>query len=141
MLLSIFLCPNCLTKKCHANCLGTAQDQARQLDLCKDTKSWQKLVERARKKNFKDGLLIDGKAVKDILKHSMTPIRVLKWKFLYTLTNCITECIFRKAFTSFHKIFTVDLMHDIESGVWHNIFIHLIRIPTTQGPCYITELN
>ena len=35
----------------------------------------------------------------------------------------------------------MDPMHDIESGVWKDLFTHLIQIQTEKGVKYISELN
>ena len=35
----------------------------------------------------------------------------------------------------------VDLMHEIESGVWRTIFIHLLRMLDCTNPALVTELD
>ncbi|KAL5482917.1 hypothetical protein ACEPAI_9512 [Sanghuangporus weigelae] len=54
----------------------------------------------------------------------------------------------RNAFSSlskfgfnFHDMFTPDLLHEFELGVWKSIFIHLIRIIVAEGGDLISTLN
>lgn len=38
-------------------------------------------------------------------------------------------------------MFVVDLMHEVELGVWRSLFIHLLRILQAKNPAGIHELD
>jgi hypothetical protein len=40
-----------------------------------------------------------------------------------------------------HALLTVDLLHEVELGVWKALFIHIIRILSTHSPKSVNELD
>ena len=59
---------------------------------------------------------------------------------LFFFQSAFSEALLPLGF-DFHQMFVVDPLHDIERGVWNNIFVHLVCILTTQGLKSVTELN
>jgi hypothetical protein len=62
--------------------------------------------------------------------------------FLLTnfLQNAFSERLFSHDF-NFYQMFTVDLLHEFELGVWKSTFTHLLRILIALGDGKIQELN
>jgi len=42
---------------------------------------------------------------------------------------------------NFFVMLAVDLLHEVELGVWKALFIHLVRILYTQGQNTVNEFN
>jgi hypothetical protein len=56
------------------------------------------------------------------------------------LQNTFSERLLSHDF-NFYQMFTVDLLHEFELGVWKSIFTHLLRILYAHGDGKIQELN
>jgi hypothetical protein len=56
------------------------------------------------------------------------------------LQNAFSERLLSHGF-NFYQMFTVDLLHEFELGVWKAIFTHLLRILYAHGDGMIQELN
>lgn len=71
------LCPRCLTPKQFVSELGTVNDRRRRRNVRIDNEHLRGLIERARKKIFEKGRLINGKNIQNLLgNQSLTPTRV-----------------------------------------------------------------
>ncbi|KAE9410585.1 hypothetical protein BT96DRAFT_984098 [Gymnopus androsaceus JB14] len=93
-------------------------------------KARRKLVEKARKKFFKHGKPINGTVVEDLLRpDSSTAI----W-------NAFSEAFEELGFNYF-QLFVVDLMHEVELGVFKDLFTHLIQMCHAMGKDTVQELN
>ena len=127
------------------NAMHIIQDQTRQNQKHVDTISRQRKVDRARKNIFQ-GSPVNGKAVENILAYSMTPVQVCDKLWLHAIANllklwsALSKRLLPHGF-DFYQMFVVDPMHDIESGVWKDIFVHLVWILTSKGQHYVAELN
>ena len=56
------------------------------------------------------------------------------------LQNAFSERLLSHNF-NFYQMFTVDLLHEFELGVWKATFTHLLRILYAHGDGKIQELN
>jgi hypothetical protein len=56
------------------------------------------------------------------------------------LKNAFSERLLSHGF-NFYQMFTVDLLHEFELGVWKATFTHLLRILYAVGDGKIQELN
>jgi hypothetical protein len=56
------------------------------------------------------------------------------------MQNTFSQCIMDEHF-NFFLMFIVDLLHELELGVWKALFTHLMRILFTAGGTAIQELN
>ncbi|KAG6808669.1 hypothetical protein H0H92_003308 [Tricholoma furcatifolium] len=86
-------------------------------------------VEVARSKIYQSGFVADGKPIDRILNDSKTPIRNAFSNFL--LPHSV----------NFYDLFVVDVLHEIELGVFKSIFTHLIRILYTMGSRGVADLD
>jgi hypothetical protein len=142
-------CPRCLLLKSKIPRIGSKSDARDRLKLVRvDSESRRYAVESARRLLFVKGVNITSSRIKDILDgESLTPTRVC-FIFLLTLTisfanflqNAFSERLLSHGF-NFYQMFTVDLLHEFELGVWKAIFTHLLRILYAIGDGKIQELN
>lgn len=56
------------------------------------------------------------------------------------LQNAFSKRLLSHGF-NFYQMFTVDLLHEFELGVWKATFTHLLRILYAHGDGKIQELN
>ncbi|KAI0257901.1 hypothetical protein BC834DRAFT_838237 [Gloeopeniophorella convolvens] len=131
-------CPRCLVKFDEIPALGTEQDRKiREERARKDNLARKELVEQARVLIYKNGYVPNSVRVDELLKsQSLVPTRnvfseKLKW-------NPAGPGDVR---FDFHKILPVDPLHEIEIGVWKNVWIHIIRIITIHNRAALLELN
>ncbi|KIJ48727.1 hypothetical protein M422DRAFT_247583 [Sphaerobolus stellatus SS14] len=54
--------------------------------------------------------------------------------------NAFSEIIMHPSFNKY-QMFTVDLLHEVELGVWKSILIHLVRLMETLGAGTVEEFN
>lgn len=91
-------------------------------------------VEAARGAIYMDNYKVDSRAVENLLQEeSLVPTVVC---ILFPYMPCVEVLLCQNAFS--HKLapfgfnmfnmLVVDLMHEVELGVWKSIFIHLLRI-------------
>ncbi|KAG8768938.1 hypothetical protein FRC12_005262 [Ceratobasidium sp. 428] len=124
-------CPRCLVPLKHAHKMGTPSDmRMRAKNARRDNLTRQKLIQRARGLINTDGKAVDNVEVQRLLQpHSYVPTenafsrRLLPFKF------------------DFFKMFVVDLLHEIELGVWKSLLVHLIRILHGCGSNTVAEFN
>ena len=60
--------------------------------------------------------------------------------YLFTLQNAFSERLSRFGF-NFFTLFLVDLLHEVELGVWKALFIHLLRIVAAFDESRLHELD
>jgi len=54
------------------------------------------------------------------------------------IKNAFMSCI---SGLNVYALLTVDLLHEVELGVWKAVFIHIIRILTAHSPESVNELD
>ncbi|KAG6845145.1 hypothetical protein H0H87_000382 [Tephrocybe sp. NHM501043] len=86
-------------------------------------------VEVARSKIFKSGFVANGKSIDRILKDSKTLIQNAFSNFL--LPHSV----------NFYDLFIVNVLYEIELGVFKAIFTHLIQILYTMGSQGVADLD
>ncbi|QRV96818.1 colossin-A [Ceratobasidium sp. AG-Ba] len=95
-----------------------------------DNISRQKLVQRARAIIYDQHKAVDNVEVNHLLQA----------KSLVPTENAFSKRLLPFKF-NFFEMFVVDLLHEIELGVWKSVLIHLIRIVYGQGNDTVTEFN
>ena len=139
-------CPRCLLLRTKISRIGSKSDTRDRLKLVRvDSETRRKRVDLARRLLFEKGVNITSTRIKDILEGgSLTLTRVcIKFGSLFLtnfLQNAFSERLFSHGF-NFYQMFTVDLLHEFELGVWKAIFTHLLRILYAHGNGKIQELN
>lgn len=109
----------------------------------------QDLIESARHIIYNMNRPVDCDRVELLLKrHSYVPTEVkqkiaLFWPFdkLPLLQNAFSVRLSTFPKFNLFDMFVVDLMHEVEIGVWRSLFIHLLRILQAVDPRLIHELD
>ncbi|KAF8224459.1 hypothetical protein L208DRAFT_1145841, partial [Tricholoma matsutake] len=78
-------------------------------------------VETACKKIYEQGYVVDSTAVEDLLQDSLVPT-----------ANAFSSKLAPFGFNMFGML-AVDLIHEVELGVWKAVFIHLLHILDCQN--------
>ncbi|CAA7270389.1 unnamed protein product [Cyclocybe aegerita] len=113
-------CPQCLTPKTRINQMGLQQDSNFQVQH-----PWTYLgdfVCRAREWIYKMARPIGGTWVEDLLKPTSSVPTV----------NAFVDHLGHSF--QLNELFVVNLMHEVELGVWKTLFTHLIRILYATAP-------
>jgi hypothetical protein len=105
-------------------------------------------VKLARKHIYEENWAVDSAPVKRLLdEHSLTPTGVCPHlpKVTYQLLtkadqNAFSTMLSNQEF-SIHSALVIDLLHEIELGVWKDVFTHLLRILQATGNEKIHELD
>lgn len=120
--------------------LGREDDRKRREELCrKDDAERRKKVDDARKSLYNNGYAITGDHVDGLLKdESLVPTKVFASTFaLFASLNVALQNAFSVALSplgfDFHGMLTVDLLHEVELGVWKALLLHLIRMLNACG--------
>ncbi|KAK7682685.1 hypothetical protein QCA50_014068 [Cerrena zonata] len=123
-------CPRCTMTKERIKELGTAHDIARCVNLARhDNHPLRATIKRARAAIYERGKGVKSTAVEDLLgENSYVPT-------INAFSDRIGE--FVKTF----YLFVVDLLHEIELGVWKALLIHLIRMLVAIGGTVIQSFN
>ncbi|PPR02756.1 hypothetical protein CVT24_002089 [Panaeolus cyanescens] len=124
-------CPRCLVHHDDIAQLGTAYDRKRRESTRRvDSVEMRESVASARRFIFEGGYAVSSDHVKSILdKFSTHPTQ-----------NSFSQRLSQFQF-DFHTMFTVDLLHEFELGVWKAVFTHLIRILFVSGTAPMQALN
>ncbi|KAH9177190.1 hypothetical protein EDB89DRAFT_1844940 [Lactarius sanguifluus] len=110
-------CPRCLVRKKDIAFVGTTTDARTRNRLRNDNDSRRQKIERARKLIFNEGLAITSRRVQKLLgDHSLIPTR-----------NAFSDKMSVEG-QDYHHLFVVDLLHEVELGIWKSVLKHLIRI-------------
>jgi hypothetical protein len=131
-------CPRCKIPLNDAFMVGMAPDcQARQANKCFDDIKRQEAVFEARKAIFQRNLAVDSTFVERQLKDdSLVPSIVghhclakaaADLYFCISAQNAFSKRLSKFGFNLF-PMFLVDLMHEIELGVWKALLVHLLRM-------------
>ena len=106
-----------------------------------------KKVDDAREWVYDKGYAITGDKVEDLLKdQSMVPTKVFESTFA---SLQVSTPFVQNAFSlllspfgfDFHKMLTVDLLHEVELGVWKSLLTHLIRMLHVCGAGKVHEFD
>ncbi|KAK7444353.1 hypothetical protein VKT23_015366 [Stygiomarasmius scandens] len=126
-----YLCYHCLVQKHMVIQLGLKRDMQRRTRLLRaDSEELRKQVKEARNRIFKKGRAIKS----DFVKHALGEG---SWT---AIVNIFSKFFFEHGF-DYLKMFTVDLLHEIEIGTWKAIFIHLLRILFAFDRSKVDELD
>ncbi|KAJ4488967.1 hypothetical protein C8J55DRAFT_558004 [Lentinula edodes] len=109
--LGTHLCPRCTTRKDQAWEIGTREDMTHR--------------ERLHRIDTKT----QSEAVKNLLKSSQVPTR-----------SAFSEA-FQELGSDMFRLFVVDVMHEVELGVFKSLFTHLVRMAHVMGKDTVQELN
>jgi hypothetical protein len=126
--------------------LGTKNDRkARQKLARSDDQTHQSLISTARKAIYENNFDVDSAMVERMLKpQSLVPTSVCSF-----LLSSSQYSSFQNAFSdrlsrfglNFYLLFLVDLLHEVELGVWRALFIHLLRILEAADENLLHELD
>ncbi|KAG8692955.1 hypothetical protein FRC09_010842, partial [Ceratobasidium sp. 395] len=124
-------CPRCLVPMDRVHMMGSRSDmRMRSKGLRRDSVKRQKLIQTAQSLVFKQQKAVDNKEVEALLKPNS-----------WVLTeNAFSRRLLPLGF-DFFKIFVVDLLHEIELGVWKSLLTHLLRIIHSCGGETVAEFN
>ncbi|KAF8505065.1 hypothetical protein JB92DRAFT_2737762, partial [Gautieria morchelliformis] len=126
-------CPCCLVRKKEICDLGKKRDRVRQETQARaDTHLLRGDIILACQLIYdKTGYGVSSKAVEDLLKEqSQVPTENA------LSSRMITTPSFNK-----YQLFPVDIMHEVELGVWKAVFTHLIWLLNALSPDKVHELN
>ncbi|KAG6914252.1 hypothetical protein DXG01_001450 [Tephrocybe rancida] len=125
-------CPRCRIPKADIHLLGSPVDRAARITLERtDNNIYRKKIEKARGMIYgKKNMAIDSAAVE----------RELKPESLVPTVNAFSDRL-QKFGLHWPAIFAVDLLHEIELGVWKNLLIHLLRILESVDDNMLHELD
>ena len=141
-------CPRCLVLINEIYALGRADDRKRREELHRqDNVERREKVDAARESLYNEGYAITGDHVDGVLKdESLVPTRV----FASVLSHLHNVTLFvQNAFSvvlspfgfDFHKMLTVDVLHEVELGVWKALFTHLVRMLHACGADKVYEFD
>jgi hypothetical protein len=140
----------CLVPKKLIPNLGTPTDMELRLTTAhKDDGERRQLVSAARAFIYKNGLAVKSKKVEDILgEQSLVPIQVSTTHYnskaelsLYLTLKTAFSRQLGKAGFDIHKAIVVDLLHEVELGVWKSLFTHLIRMLHSKDKALTIKLD
>ncbi|KAH7902978.1 hypothetical protein BJ138DRAFT_236039, partial [Hygrophoropsis aurantiaca] len=123
-------CPRCLIPMTCVRDLGRPSDRQQRMTLERSDCSRQRLVSIARTLIYDQNYGVDSAAVENLLKgHSWVPN-----------SNVFSD---RLSVFGFHvfRALVVDLLHEVELGVWRALLIHLLRILEALDKDLIHELD
>jgi hypothetical protein len=129
--------------------MGMHGDMAQRRTLARiDDVKRRNRVETARKKIYEKGYVVDSTVVEDLLQEdSLVPTAVcafcpLRWLILMLMLcqNAFSSKLAPFGFNMFGML-AVDLMHEVELGVWKAVFIHLLRVLDCQNESLKHELD
>ncbi|KAJ3531696.1 hypothetical protein NMY22_g8044 [Coprinellus aureogranulatus] len=126
-----FPCPRCLVSLGQIPAMGLPSDRLIRTSLTRvDNAERQKKVEEARKLIYRENLSVNSKRVDSILKPtSLVPTQ-----------NSFSELLSGYGLDIYNLI-AVDVLHEVEIGVWKSLFIQLLRILELVDPVLTNTLN
>jgi hypothetical protein len=140
-------CPRCLIPKTRVCNLGMPRDRQQRETLARISDARHlSLVESARKIIYVNNRTVNSTFVENLLKEeSLVPttvgnIRSIAFVLSDPSQNAFSERLGDFGFDMF-KTLVVDLMHEIELGIWRALLIHLLRILQAVNPGLIHELD
>lgn len=105
------------------------------------------LIQSARHFIYNMARPVNSDKVENLLKgESYVPTNVCRLLFsiglkLNVLQNAFSDCFESIPGFNMFDMFVVDLLHEIEIGVWKSLFIHLLRLLQAVHPSHIQELD
>ncbi|KZV98671.1 hypothetical protein EXIGLDRAFT_606761 [Exidia glandulosa HHB12029] len=124
-------CPRCRVRHGDMHKMGTKEDmETRRSEIRVDDAARRSKVEAARKVIYKDGYAVNNERIEDLLKDES-----------YVPTENALSVDIEGVKINVFSLLVVDLMHEIELGVWIGLLAHLIRILHTLGHDKIQTLN
>ncbi|KAG6825451.1 hypothetical protein H0H92_003666 [Tricholoma furcatifolium] len=125
-----YLCATCRIMKAQIRRLGTRlHDIIWSRKYQTDNSVHAAKIQKARKVIFRKGYAATGKAIDRMLGESFVPIE-----------NAFSSLLLSTK-QNYFDLFVPDIMHEIELGVWKQIFTHLIRMLQTYGSSSVTKLD
>ncbi|EJD46195.1 hypothetical protein AURDEDRAFT_164853 [Auricularia subglabra TFB-10046 SS5] len=125
-------CPRCLVKKDDIHLVGTDEDlRTRRDDIRLHDSIWTRAVTAARNLFMKGITVFNSKRVNDLLRPKSLVPTLNAFSVLKTIDPTF----------SVFSLFTVDLLHEIELGIWKALLIHLLRILQAADSQLLDELN
>ncbi|KAJ3549152.1 hypothetical protein NMY22_g988 [Coprinellus aureogranulatus] len=115
-------CPRCFIKLGEIAQLGTEDDETRRGQKRVDDDERREKVEKARALIYDKNYAVDADKVNDLLQPtSLVPAQ-----------NAFSERLSSAGF-DMHDMVAVDILHEVEIGVWKSLFIHLLRLLQEVG--------
>ena len=141
-------CPRCLIPLKRVPNMGKKQDMAQRISRARvDGLERRGRVKAAREIIYAKNLKTDTKAVEDLLqKDSLVPTAVGAlfcdeiYHDILLHQNAFSEKLTPLGFKMFEML-VVDLMHEVELGVWKAVFIHLLRLLDCHGESLKHEMD
>ncbi|TFK59842.1 hypothetical protein BDN72DRAFT_780189 [Pluteus cervinus] len=130
--MAICPCPRCTIPKTSFWKFGQESDMNDRVTLKRiDDDDHREAVSDARELIYEKGYVITSEHVDNLLKDkSFTPTE-----------NAFSHPRLRQKGLDVYDLMVVDLMHELELGVWKDLLRHLIRMLHTQGSATIHEFN
>ncbi|KAH7917228.1 hypothetical protein BV22DRAFT_1026772, partial [Leucogyrophana mollusca] len=124
-------CPRCLIPMSRVPDMGKETDILQRTTLARtDNDEYRRKIAASRKFIYEKNFAINYAKVEDLLKpESLLPT-----------SNAFSETLSTFGFNLFSML-VVDLMHELELGVWKSIFIHLLRILDSKKEGLLNELD
>ncbi|KAG6916065.1 hypothetical protein DXG01_008590 [Tephrocybe rancida] len=111
-------CPRCILPKSKIQYIGTPEDRVARIQMERvDNLSRHNKITKSRQFIYNKNFAVDSAAVE----------RELKPESLVPTVNMFSDRLGKHGFHWF-SMFVVDLLHEIELGVWKALLIHLLRI-------------
>ncbi|KAJ3512195.1 hypothetical protein NMY22_g15405 [Coprinellus aureogranulatus] len=145
-------CPRCLTPMHDLQFMGTPSDRVLRMTLQReDSEARRNRVSSARRSIYKGNYSVNATVVEKQLKStSLVPAQVSLASFYHPMTLLLTTVLTGKnAFSEqlsvfgfdMHRILAVDVLHEVEIGIWKSLFIHLLRLLEAIDTASIGTLN
>ncbi|KAH7904490.1 hypothetical protein BJ138DRAFT_1019091 [Hygrophoropsis aurantiaca] len=124
-------CPRCLIPLSRVQNLGMARDMAQRRSLARvDDDRRRNAISNARNLIYEKGWAVSSAPVEKLLKaDSLVPT-----------ANAFSEKLTPLGINIF-LMFVVDLLHEVEIGVWKTLFVHLLRILEACNTGLLHELD
>ncbi|KAG1807920.1 hypothetical protein EV424DRAFT_1543645 [Suillus variegatus] len=123
-------CPRCLIPKNRLHNLGMPHDGQQRITLLRSSEERDQLVTTARKIIYDKNYGVDSTAVENILKPcSWVPT-----------CNVLSNRLCPHGFNVFEAL-VVDLLHEVELGIWRSLLVHLLRIIRSVNKDLVHELD
>ncbi|CEL56121.1 hypothetical protein RSOLAG1IB_07574 [Rhizoctonia solani AG-1 IB] len=123
-------CPRCLSKKSAASKIGTASDTRARTQRRTEGKQRMTKILEARRLIYELGHSVQSQSVEKLLSGE---------SYVPTM-NAFSHRLGELKFNIF-ETFVVDLLHEVELGVWKSVLKHHIRVLHLNGSASVTEFN
>ena len=137
-------CPRCTIRLNEVQGLGKPTDTQKRANVRRPTNKLFCAVRKAWKAIYK-GYKVSGTCVDRLLGGaSQAPNTVCAaatpptWNANCRLKNAFMNCL---PGLDIYQLLTVDLLHEVELGIWKALFTHIIHILSTHSPEAVSELD